>query len=94
MRHNLEDLIKLDSLLKKGIITENEFNKEKDKILEGSANQNADNLFGLNENTYCFLIHISVLLEFIHVKYSIYSNGRTESKHWESMEIPIINTVF
>lgn len=67
MKRNLEDLEKLDELLKKGIITEDEFNKEKDKILNSPKNQFSDNLFGLNENTYCFLIHISVLLGFIHV---------------------------
>lgn len=67
MKRNLEDLEKLNDLLKKGILTEVEFNKEKDKILNSPHTQITDNLFGLNENTYCFLIHFSVLLGFIHV---------------------------
>lgn len=66
MKRNLEDLEKLDDLLKKGIISEDEFKKEKDKILNSPNKFISDNLFGLNENTYCFLIHISVLLGFIH----------------------------
>ncbi len=67
MKSNIEDLEKLDGLMKKGIITEDEFTKEKDKILNNSNKLTADNLFGLNENTYCFLIHFSVLLGFIHI---------------------------
>lgn len=67
MKRNLEDLEKLDDLLKKGILSQDEFNKEKIKILNSPIKLAYDNLFGLNENTYCFLIHISVLLGFIHV---------------------------
>jgi len=67
MKYNLDDLEKLDELLKKGIISEDEFKKEKDKILNSSNKCITDNLFGLNENTYCFLIHISVLLGFINI---------------------------
>ena len=67
MKRNLDDLEKLDDLLKKGIITEDEFKKEKDKTLNSPNKFSTDNLFGLNENTYCFLIHISVLLGFIHI---------------------------
>ncbi len=67
MKHNLDDLIKLDDLLKKGIITEDEFNREKDRILGGSPTRIPGDLFGLNENTYCFLLHISVFLGFVHI---------------------------
>ena len=66
MKRNLEDLEKLDELLKKGIISDDEFKKEKDKILNSSNKFNSGNLFGLNEDTYSFLIHISVLFAFIH----------------------------
>lgn len=63
MTQNYEKLEKLDDLLKKGIITEDEFFQEKEKVLNGSQRDISDNnLFGLRENTYCFLIHISVLL--------------------------------
>lgn len=67
MKRNLEDLEKLDDLLKKGIISEDEFKKEKDKILNNPNKFVPNNLFGLNENIYCFLIHVSVLLGFIHI---------------------------
>lgn len=67
MRRSFEDLEKLGELLKKDIISEAEFNTEKDKILGKSSNGIVGNLFGLNENTYCFLIHISVLLGFLHL---------------------------
>lgn len=67
MKRNLDDLEKLDDLVKKGIISEDEFKKEKDKILNGPNKFATDNLLGLTENTYCLLIHISVLLGFIHI---------------------------
>ncbi|MBN2650298.1 MAG: DUF4870 domain-containing protein [Prolixibacteraceae bacterium] len=68
MTQNYEKLEKLDDLLKKGIITEDEFFHEKEKILNGSQRDISDNnLFGLRENTYCFLIHISVLLGFFYI---------------------------
>lgn len=66
MKNNLQDLVTLDDLLKKGIISEEEFNSAKDKILNKSNAGDTGNLFGLNENTYSFLIHISVLLGFVH----------------------------
>ncbi|WP_057935658.1 DUF4870 domain-containing protein [Algoriphagus resistens] len=67
MKHNLDYLIKLDDLVKKGIITEDEFNCEKDKILGDSMTRRPGNLFGLNENTYCFLLHIAVFLGIVHI---------------------------
>lgn len=67
MTRNFEDLEKLDDLLKKGIITDSEFRNEKNKILNSSAETSTGSLFGLSENAYGFLIHISVLLGFLHV---------------------------
>ena len=67
MKRNLEDLVKLDDLLKKEIITEEEFNKEKAKILNGNTRFTTSGLLGISENSYCFLIHISVLLGFVHI---------------------------
>lgn len=67
MKHHLEELVFLDSLLKKGILSEEEFSIGKDKILNRKNSGIANNLFGLNENTYSFLIHISVLLGFLHL---------------------------
>ncbi|RAI94186.1 DUF4870 domain-containing protein [Algoriphagus yeomjeoni] len=66
MRNNLENLERLGALLKNGVITEEEFNSQKSKLLGSSTKSLSDNLFGLNENSYCFLIHISVLLGFVH----------------------------
>lgn len=67
MNKHFEDLEKLDDLLKKGIITEDEFIKEKERILSDRPQINPGNLFGLSENTYGFLLHISVFLGMIHL---------------------------
>jgi len=66
MRNTLDDLERLDALLQKGVITEEEFKKEKEKILNSSSVISINKLFGLSENTYCFLIHISILLGFVY----------------------------
>jgi len=66
MSNTLDDLERLDALLKKGIITEEEFKKEKEKILSPSSSPLTNKLFGLSEDKYCFLIHISILLGFIY----------------------------
>ncbi|SFU13897.1 hypothetical protein SAMN04489724_4288 [Algoriphagus locisalis] len=67
MKKNLENLERLGALLNDGVITEEEFNYQKSKLLSTSTFTLSNNLFGLNENTYCFLIHISVLLGFVHL---------------------------
>ncbi|UZD22864.1 DUF4870 domain-containing protein [Algoriphagus halophytocola] len=67
MKHDLEDLVQLDELLKKGVISQDEFEKAKKKILGSGSFGVGNNLLGLNENTYCFLIHIAMLLGFVHV---------------------------
>ncbi|WP_339864252.1 DUF4870 domain-containing protein [uncultured Algoriphagus sp.] len=67
MKNNLENLERLGTLLQSGVITEEEFNSQKSKLLRTSSMSLSNNLFGLNENTYCFLIHSSVLLGFVHV---------------------------
>lgn len=58
-----EDLKILDELRQKGSISEEEYQREKDKILndQGSAFGNVGKkpLFGLEENTYLMLMHIS-----------------------------------
>jgi uncharacterized Tic20 family protein len=62
-----EDLKILDELREKGSITEEEFQREKAKILN-EQNNSADSeralnkpLFDLNENTYLMLMHLSQL---------------------------------
>lgn len=62
-----EDLKILDELREKGSITEEEFQREKAKILseEGSSsysNFSKKPLFGLSERTYLMLMHLSQLL--------------------------------
>ncbi|WP_159523889.1 DUF4870 domain-containing protein [Sunxiuqinia indica] len=67
MNRNLEDLEKLDDLRKKGIITEDEFNKEKDSILNDPNVRNTNQLGRISENTYSALLHFSLLLGAIHL---------------------------
>lgn len=58
-----EDLRILDELREKGSISEEEYQREKEKILNERGNTFSDTgkkpLFGLEENTYLMLMHIS-----------------------------------
>ncbi|MDR2816846.1 MAG: DUF4870 domain-containing protein [Proteiniphilum sp.] len=58
-----EDLKIIDELREKGSISEEEYQREKEKILndQGNAFNNAGRkpLFGLEENTYLMLMHLS-----------------------------------
>lgn len=58
-----EDLKILDELREKGSITEEEFQREKAKVLsenESSSNTtNTNPLFGMTQNTYLMLMHLS-----------------------------------
>ena len=61
-----DQLEKLDELRQKGVITEDEFQAEKAKILSaGPASAeptNAKQLFwGMEENSYCMLLHLASL---------------------------------
>ncbi|MGI6047840.1 MAG: DUF4870 domain-containing protein [Petrimonas sp.] len=62
-----EDLKILDELREKGSITEEEYQREKTKILDDTTSSSSSfggskPLFGLGENTYLMLMHISQLL--------------------------------
>ncbi|MDO5664441.1 MAG: DUF4870 domain-containing protein [Bacteroidia bacterium] len=61
-----EDLKILDELREKGSITEEEYQREKEKILNdtttSSSSIGAKPLFGLAENTYLMLMHLSQFL--------------------------------
>ena len=62
-----EDLKILDDLREKGSITEEEYQREKAKILSDTPPSSSHSpgtkpLFGLAENTYLMLMHISQLL--------------------------------
>lgn len=58
-----EDLKILDELKEKGSLTEEEYQREKAKLLNendhSSAGGNRNPLYGLNENTYLMLMHLS-----------------------------------
>lgn len=58
-----EDLKILDELREKGSISEEEYQREKEKILndqgDGLSNASKQPLFGLNENTYLMLMHLT-----------------------------------
>lgn len=58
-----EDLKTLDELRAKGSITEEEYQREKSKILNQDENvfskANQKPLFGMQENTYLMLMHLS-----------------------------------
>ena len=64
-----EDLKILDELREKGSITEEEYQREKAKILSDLDNSSAyaskKPLFGLTENTYLMLMHLSQFAGFV-----------------------------
>ena len=61
-----EDLKVLDELRRNGTITEEEYQREKDKIFNNTRDQsNGSSLFGMSENSYVALMHISQLGGFI-----------------------------
>jgi uncharacterized Tic20 family protein len=71
MSSKFEALEKLYELRKKGIITEEEFIREKDLLLNKNSATKNGNLLGLEENTYCMLIHLSLLLAIFHFSLGI-----------------------
>ena len=67
MSSKFEALEKLYELRKNGVLTEEEFNKEKDILLnKQNSVLKTGNLLGLQENTYCMLMHLSLLLAIVH----------------------------
>lgn len=60
-----DDLEKLNNLREKGAISEDEYQKEKEKILNNTSSFRINDLFGMDSTTYCMLIHFSQLLGFI-----------------------------
>ena len=66
---NYEDLKILDELRKNGTITEEEYQREKDKIFSRTGNQsgNSSPFLGMSEDSYVALMHISQLAGYIPV---------------------------
>ncbi len=60
-----DNLKELNELRKSGAITEEEYQKEKEKILNNSKSSLNSDLFGMSENTYCMLIHLSQFCGFV-----------------------------
>lgn len=60
-----EDLRILEGLRSKGAISEEEYQREKDKILNSSFSGQTKNLLGMEENTYLMLMHLSQFAGFI-----------------------------
>ncbi|MFA6701502.1 MAG: DUF4870 domain-containing protein [Dysgonamonadaceae bacterium] len=65
-----EDLKILDDLYSKGSITRDEYEREKTKILNDdtrnfSESSSSNPLWGLNENSYLMLMHLSQFLGFL-----------------------------
>jgi len=58
-----DELNKLEELRDKGVLTEDEYQQEKQKVLNSSNNTN--NLLGTNENSYLLLMHLSQFAGFI-----------------------------
>ena len=54
-----DDLEKLNNLREKGAITEEEYQREKEKILNGSSFFKTNDLMGMDLNSYCTLMHLS-----------------------------------
>lgn len=70
MSDKYDALEKLQSLYEKGILTEVEFKQEKEKILNHSNSVNvtpSSPFFGLPEDTYLMLIHLSAILAVFHL---------------------------
>lgn len=55
-----EALEKIQKLHKEGILTDDEFAREKEKVLNGHWSEKAN--LGMDTHTYCMLMHISQLL--------------------------------
>jgi uncharacterized Tic20 family protein len=65
---NYDDLKKLDELRRNGAISEEEFQKEKEKFFsqpENAQTTNSNPLLGLTENSYIALMHVSQLAGYI-----------------------------
>jgi uncharacterized Tic20 family protein len=63
---NYDDLRKLDELRKEGVISEEEYQREKEKFFNRTGNSQSEKpLFGLSENSYIALMHVSQLGGFL-----------------------------
>lgn len=64
-----EDMERIAALREQGVLSEEEFQREKDRILRGplpgfSKLSQGEPLFGMKEETYCITMHLSQLLSF------------------------------
>lgn len=61
MENKYEELEKLNDLFQRGVITEAEYEREKEKLLNGSFASSQAPLFGMAENSYLMMMHLSLL---------------------------------
>lgn len=62
---NYDDLKTLDDLRRSGAISEEEYQKEKEKFFNRPNSQTSSNpLFGMSENTYIVLMHLSQFISY------------------------------
>ena len=65
---NYDDLKTLDELRRTGAISEEEYQREKDKFfdqMENPQTTNSNQLFGMSENSYVALMHVSQFAGYI-----------------------------
>ncbi|MBN2744855.1 MAG: DUF4870 domain-containing protein [Marinilabiliaceae bacterium] len=61
MGNKYEELEKLNDLFQRGVITEAEYEREKVKLLNGGFSSTQAPLFGMAENSYLMMMHLSLL---------------------------------
>ncbi|MDR0333209.1 MAG: DUF4870 domain-containing protein [Dysgonamonadaceae bacterium] len=87
-----EDLKLLDELREKGSITEEEYQREKAKILNGTPPPppNSSSL-GINENLYAVLMHLSQFASYIIIPLVMWIIGKDSSEKIDQHGKNIIN---
>jgi uncharacterized Tic20 family protein len=88
-----EDLKILDELREKGSITEEEYQREKTKILDGTPPPPPTNSLPLeiNENLYAVLMHLSQFISYIIIPLIMWIIGKDNSKNIDQHGKNIIN---
>jgi uncharacterized Tic20 family protein len=91
-----QDLKVLDELRKNSAITEEEYQREKQKIFDRiDSNREKKLFFGLKENSYIALMHMSLLVAYIGIGFVIplvlWLINRENSKKIDAQGIGIIN---
>jgi uncharacterized Tic20 family protein len=87
-----EDLKLLDELREKGSITEEEYRREKTKILDGTPPPLPNSLpLEVNENLYAVLMHLSQFISYIIIPLVMWIIGKDKSRNIDQHGKNIIN---